>query len=169
MGGQVIENEADVPEDKKKGKGRLIALAVIPIVAAASFFLVTKVINPLFVVPGHNPQVGQQDLEAEEVEGIMCELGTVLANPAGGNSRRIMKVGISVEVTSKELVEKVELATTKLKDQVLLALTSMQLDVLVTAEGKNELREHLKETFATELKTEPDEIRQVYFSEFVIQ
>ena len=169
MGGQVTENEANAPEGKKKGKGMLLALVAIPIVAAAAFFLVTKVINPRFVAPGYNPQVGQQDSEEEEVEGIMCELGSVLANPAGGSSRRIMKVGLSVEVTSKELVEKVELEKTKLKDQVLLALTSMQLDVLVTAEGKNELREKLKKTFETALKTEPGEIRQVYFSEFVIQ
>ena len=149
----------------------LISIMVIPIVAAASVFFVTKVINPRFAgaatVQDQNEE--EDSSKEQEAEGIICELGTVLANPAGVGVRRIMKVGISLEVTSKDAAAEVEKSKTKLQHQLIVTLASKDLTAVASAEGKLKLQNEITKIFESELGTAPGELRQVYFTEFVIQ
>jgi flagellar basal body-associated protein FliL len=171
MSQEIEEDAPSTSEGEGKSKVRLIPILVIPIVAVASFFFVTKVINPRFAGAATvQEQDEEQDSSKEDdVEGIICELGTVLANPAGVGVRRIMKVGISLEVTSKEAAAEVEKSKTKLQHQLIVTLASKDLNAIASAEGKLTLQSEIAKIFESELGTEPGELRQVYFTEFVIQ
>ena len=64
----------------------LYIVAVIPIVTIASFILVTKVINPRLGAPPAAEQAAAAESSKEEdanAPTFMCELGTLLVNPAG--------------------------------------------------------------------------------------
>jgi len=171
------ENEKSVPEEsgkKKKGNAALYSISVIPIMIMLAFFLVAKVINPRFAPPpadaanlGGEGQDGSH--EGEGKEGFICDLGTVIVNPVVTQRIRIMKVGVSIEVTSQMLLEMVEKEKTKLQHQLIMILSSKQLSEVCLPEGKTNLQEELRQKFISELGCAPDGVRQVYFGEFIIQ
>lgn len=167
------ESSSSAPPEKKKGKLTLYTISTIPIVTILAFFLVTKVVNPRFADPTHaevadlgSPSARKAD---RQEEGHMCELGSILVNPSGAESRRIMKLNILIEVASKSLIQDVEKAKPKLRHQIIMLLSSRELDTITSPEGKSAIQNELKDIFMRELGLESDELRQVYFGDFVIQ
>jgi flagellar basal body-associated protein FliL len=169
---EAIEN-TDEGKPESKGKMAVFAVALVPLITALSFFLVVKVINPRFAPSASAETVDEPGVagtvDATDSEGFLYELGTVLVNPAGGRSIRIMKVGVSIEVMTKDLIEKAEKLRMKLQHQLIVTLSSKQIEELASSAGKIALQEELKEVFSSELGAAPGEIRQVYFTEFIIQ
>ena len=109
MAEQVEESSPKVPAQKKNSKWVLYTIAVVPITIMLAFLLVTKIINPRFAPAPAEALAGEAKGESyEDKEGHLCQIGTVLANPSGASSRRIIKLGLLVEVIPKSLVEKVE-------------------------------------------------------------
>lgn len=172
MAEQTEEVKSNTPTEGKGGKTLLYMLAVIPIVIALSYFSVTKLINPRLgfrQVDTENATLESKESKYKDKNGIICEIGSVLANPLSMEYRRIVKVNVSVEVPSKSIVKEIENSKKKLQHQVLMALSSQSLESLVTPEGKSKLQVELKKRFAEELGSDEGKIYQVYFTEFVIQ
>jgi flagellar basal body-associated protein FliL len=94
---------------KRERKIRNIADAGNTNSSGIGFFPVTKVVNPRFapMAVAQTADDQQSSSEDDEEEGIMYELGTLLANPADLQTRRIMKVGVSLEVTSDKLIKEI--------------------------------------------------------------
>ena len=177
VGAMVDQSDKDEGKpvvEKPKERGRMIvfAAAIIPLIAAMSFLLVVKVINPRFA-PSYSADAvnGQLEAEADDTSknGFVYELGTVLVNPAGGKNIRIMKIGVSIEVTTKALLKEVEMLKVRLQHQLIMVLSSKQLDEISSSKGKALLQNELRNIFATELDVSPADIRQIYFGEFIIQ
>ena len=150
----------------------LYIVAVIPIVTIASFILVTKVINPRLGAPPAAEQAAAAESSMEEdanAPTFMCELGTLLVNPAGKNSRRIMKVSIFLEVSSEAVSKKVEEIKPKLEHKAILILSSQDLSVVSSPQGKKKVQEEIKTSLAKDLDSKDGRLIEVYFSEFVIQ
>jgi flagellar basal body-associated protein FliL len=167
---QVEESSPEVPAQGKSSKWILYTIAVVPVAIMLAFLLVTRVINPRFAPPPAEALAGETKEESyEDEEGYLCQIGTVLANPSGAGSRRIVKLGVLIEVIPKSLVEEVEKWKPKLHHQTIMILSSKDLDTLSTPEGKSALQEELKNAFVSELRVPPEEIRRVYFNDFVIQ
>ena len=143
----------------------------IKIVTLLAFFLVTKVVNPRLTSPDREALAAEEEqVKEESVERYTYDLGTVLVNPTGSSSKlRIMKVGVSLELTSKSLVEEVDESKQRLQHQFIMVLSSMDLELACSPEGKGILQEEVKEAFISELKLEPNELSGVYFTEFVVQ
>jgi len=165
------ENPA-VGKSRERGKIIVFAIAIIPLIAAMSFFLIVKVVNPRFA-PSDSADAanGQLETEADDTResGFICELATVLVNPAGGKSIRIVKLGVSIEVMTKALLKKVETLKVRLQHQLIMVLSSKQVNEISSSKGKALLQNELRNVFAAELDVSPADIRQVYFSEFIIQ
>jgi len=163
----------NAPDKASKSKTIVLSVTIIPLIAALSFFLVTKVINPRFAPEASAGSVDNQAVDhiknVDDNDGFLFELGTVIVNPAGGRSIRIVKVGVSVEVMTKDLLKKVEALKTKLQHQLIITLSSKQIEKISSTEGKIALQDELRDIFSSELGAGPGEIRQVYFSEFIIQ
>ncbi len=170
MAEQVEGSSPEVPAQGKSSKWILYTIAVVPVTIMLAFLLVTRVINPRFAPSPAEALAGETKEESyEDKEGHLCQIGTVLANPAGASSRRIVKLGVLVEVIPESLVEEVEKWKPKLHHQTIMILSAKDLDTLSTPEGKSALQEELKNAFASELRVPPEEIRRVYFNDFVIQ
>ena len=170
MAEQVEESSPEVPAQGKSSKWILYTIAVVPVTIMLAFLLVTRVINPRFAPPPAEALAGETKEESyEDKEGYLCQIGTILANPAGASSRRIVKLGVLIEVIPKSLVEEVEKWKPKLHHQTIMILSAKDLDTLSTPEGKSALQEELKNAFVSELRVPPEEIRRVYFNDFVIQ
>ena len=171
-------NEDNASGEKAKGNGKMIVftIAIVPLIAALSFFLVVKVINPYFAPSASansaddqaSPETNAANDDTND-DGFLYELGTVMVNPAGGRSIRIMKVGVSIEVTTKSFLKEVEKLRPKLQHQLIMVLSSKQIDEISSPEGKAKLQSELRDVFESELGASPGEIRQVYFGEFIIQ
>ncbi len=166
------EESPDAGKSKERGKMIVFAAAIIPLIAAMSFFLVVKVINPR-IAPSASADAVAGQLEAEagdaSINGFICELGTVLVNPAGGRSIRIVKIGVSIEVMTKALLKKVEMLKVRLQHQLIMVLSSKQIEEISSSKGKALLQNELRNVFAAELDVSPADIRQIYFSAFIIQ
>ncbi len=170
MAERIEESSPEVPAKGKSNKWVLYTIAVVPVTIMLAFLLVTKVINPRFASHPTNALAGEAEKQPDEKEeGHLCQIGTVLANPSGTSSRRIVKLGVLIEVIPKSLVAKVEEWKPKLHHQTLMILSAKDIDTLSSPQGKSALQEELKNAFASELRVAPEEIRQVYFNDFVIQ
>ena len=70
---------------------------------------------------------------------------------------------------TKDLLKKVGELKTKLQHQLIITLSSKHIDKMSSTEGKIALQDELRDIFSSELGAAPGEIRQVYFSEFIMQ
>jgi flagellar basal body-associated protein FliL len=93
-------------------------------------------------------------------------LGAVVVNLAG-ESRRYVRVGVSLGVSAVKDVKEVEEAKAQLLDAVIAVLASRNADTLVTEHGREEVKAELIERAHKELALES--VVRVYFTEFVIQ
>ena len=169
MAEQIDENTARAPAKGRNSKLLLGLVSVVPVVTILAFFLVTKVVNPRFESSALADAAESVEKEPDKKESYMYELGTVLANPMATSTRRIMKVGVCLELASKSVVEDIEKSKLKLQHQLLMILSSKKLDEICSPQGKAAVREEVKSVFISELGFSQGELREVYFSEFVIQ
>ena len=173
------ENNGEAPKKKSNGRWFLYSVAIIPIVSILASFLVVRVINPRFAASAdgysvqlalnhwnHHPVERKNNDKKEE---FLCDVGTILANPSGTERRRIIKMSIMVDVFSESLIETIEKMKPKLQHQAVMILSSKDLETISSTEGKIELQSELKKAFIDELGLTNDDIRQVYFRDFVIQ
>jgi len=160
-----IAEKAEAAEGKSSKK--IPILVIIPIVAILSFILITKIVNPRLAAAG-DPTT-QKVKKKKKKESYIHEIGSVVANPSKGDSRRIMKVTASVEATSKNTLKILEREQAMLNHLFLMTVSSKTIALLSTAKGKADLREELRQVFAAELGLEDDDLSNVYFSEFVMQ
>jgi flagellar protein FliL len=186
----MAEDEKQEKKDessKKSSKMNLYLVAFIPMVFMfLGFFAVTKFINPRFGVAS-SAEAGQNALDntkgsddkSKEKGGkqgkkgkngpIMFELEPVLANPLGTAGRRFVKVGISMELGSKELLKELEENKSKLQHLLIIILSSKDIETLNSTEGKILLQEEIRKAVIKELELTEEEIPEIYFSEFIVQ
>jgi len=161
------ENNEDTLKKKSNNKWFLYTIAAIPIMAVLSSFLIIKLVNPMF--SSSSGEYSDQPMEHKVKDGFLCQVGTILVNPSGMDRRRIIKVGIIIEVNSQALFNKVEKTKPKLQHHAVMILSSKDIEAISSNEGKIELQIELKKAFINELGLAIDDIRQVYFNDFVIQ
>jgi len=164
------ENNGEAPKKKSNGRWFLYSVAIIPIVSILASFLVVRVINPRFAASADGYSVQSVERKNnDKKEEFLCDVGTILANPSGTERRRIIKMSIMVDVFSESLIETIEKMKPKLQHQAVMILSSKDLETISSTEGKIELQSELKKAFIDELGLTNDDIRQVYFRDFVIQ
>lgn len=87
-----------------------------------------------------------------------------LSDPGG---KRYLKVVMSIELSSKELLVTAKNSTPEIRDQVINTLTQLSFSDVMTPDGKRKLRDTLIDKINEILK--PSRISNLYFSEFVVQ
>ncbi|MDQ1327943.1 MAG: Flagellar protein FliL [Candidatus Poribacteria bacterium] len=180
------ENEKEEIKEEspqKQSKLNLYLVAFVPMILMfLGFFLVTKFINPRFGVGAGTSSVvstaeAENTKESKEnskkkkgkEESVMIAIGPVLANPFGTGGKRFVRVGIGLELESKELAKKVEESKSKLQHELILILSAKDVDSLSSPQGKIELQEEIKKGMRSELEFSDEELPQIYFNEFIVQ
>ena len=153
---------------KKKSKLMLYVVLgiVVLLLAGGGFYAYTTFLNP------PKPQV-TEDTTVMKPEQLTNTVGEMLAlepfvvNLSDPQAKRYLKVSISLELESQEAVDRATKMVPKLRDMVIILLTSLTFEEVMTPEGKVQIRDELLERFNQILR--PDRVRNIYFTDFVVQ
>jgi flagellar basal body-associated protein FliL len=144
-------------------KGGFMKLAIIGVVVllglgAGGWFLAPKLL-------GHAPAKADAKPAPVVVKATVA-LEPVVVN-LSGETRRYVRVGISLGVPAAKDVKEVEESKAQLLDLLIGVVTSQKPEQLVSSEGREAIKHVLLERIHEELKLE--KVARVYFTEFVIQ
>ena len=166
----VEEPEAQATEEeqapKKKSKTLFfIVLGVgILLLGGGGFFAYTKFLAP-------KPAI--EEAESEAAAGPKKYIGEIFAlepfvvNLADPKGKRYLKIKIEIELETPEAAEQAAKVSPKLRDMVIMMLTSLAFEEVMTPEGKIRIRDELLERFNQVMR--PERIKNIYFTEFVVQ
>ncbi len=152
-------------EPKKKGKGMLFAIIGVVLLAAGGggFFAYTKFLKPK---PEPVDELALKKAQ-ENAIGTMYDLAPFVVNLSDPKGKRYLKVKVTLELESDNVVEKADKLKPKIRDMVIMLLTSLTFEEVMTPEGKIRVRDELLERFNLILR--PDRVKNIYFTEFVVQ
>ena len=114
---------------------------------------------------------GEADTQHEEAKtskpfvGKLIPLETFIVNLAGSKGRRVAKVNIELEVSGEHITTEVDQRKAQIRDIIIILLSGKTYDQVSNKEGKDALREEIKDTVNGWLTK--GRIEQVYFTEFI--
>jgi len=117
--------------------------------------------------------VKTDDKHAGNEKGEVVELGpvfpleTFIVNLAGEDGRRYLRITIELQLDGQKMVEEIEKRKPQIRDQILMILSSMDVQEILTADGKDMLRRNIINGINGCLKS--GTISNIYFTELVIQ
>ncbi|MDL2259608.1 flagellar basal body-associated FliL family protein [Deltaproteobacteria bacterium OttesenSCG-928-K17] len=114
---------------------------------------------------GAAPAEGEGEAQPEGPQIIEFKPFTVNLNDAGG--KRFLRLTMSLEVTTAALGQEVNTKMPQFRDTILLLLSSLSYDDIATLDGKMRLRNQMLNRINSQLTS--GKIRNIYFSEFVVQ
>ncbi len=146
----------------------LIGVFLLVVVAmGGGFFMMWNKMSSMNVV--NNEEV-ENDTEAEEpVEtmGPTKRLETFIVNLADKGGTRYLRVSMDLEIENEETGKVVDKRLPKIRDAILTILPTKKYEDIGTVEGKSALRNEIL-TKLNELM-EPEKIKNIYFTEFIVQ
>jgi flagellar basal body-associated protein FliL len=100
---------------------------------------------------------------------ILVPMQSIVVNLGKADSKRYLRVIISLEVKNSEIEETVKANKVIFRDKLVSYLSSKKVSEVSTQEGYNGLRTEIKNILNSELLESDDAISQVYFSDFIVQ
>jgi len=169
------ENQ-EVQEEKKEGGSSKLLLIVI--IVLLLILLIVGGLVAYFLLSGGDEEQPAQQQEPQKIEKKkkvenMTEIGPIypldqfIVNLVSNNSSRYLKCKIDLELDAPELQQEVDKKLPAIRDLIIRILSSKTVEEIQTAKGKEKLKEEIKRKINEILTT--GEIRNVYFTEFVIQ
>ncbi len=158
-------------EPKKKGSGKLIIIFISVLVfflglAGGGYFVWSKYVAPAIGLSGETSKAVKKAEPKDEI-GTMFPMETFIVNLADSSGKRFLKTTMELELSDEELAEEIKARLPQIKDSILLLLSDKNFDDIYKVHGKIKLREEIVIRINTFLKH--GTIRNVYFTEFVIQ
>lgn len=117
------------------------------------------------VIQGEHEQVEKEE-KSKEFIGKLVPLETFLVNVSGSRGRKLVKINMELELTNAEVQEEVEKIKPKIRDYIIIIASSKTYAEISTKEGKNALREEIKNQI--NLFLTKGQITKVYFTEFIL-
>ncbi len=162
-------------EPKKKGgflKILIIALIGIIIGAAGGFFAFKMFFKPAPPPVDNKTQTAQKKApppvapKKNEILPIV-DLDPFIVNLADRDTRRYLKVKMSIEVSDKKVAEEVKKRMPEIRDIITLLLSSKTYNDLSTIDGKLALKTAIVNRLNSIIIS--GRVTNVYFTEFVVQ
>lgn len=97
--------------------------------------------------------------------GKLIPLETFIVNLAGSRGQRIAKINMELEVSNDEVSKEVDKLRPKIRDIIIFIVSSKTYAQVSTREGKDSLREEIKEQL--NLFLTKGQVSRVYFTEFI--
>lgn len=95
----------------------------------------------------------------------LIPLETFLVNLSQSHGRKLVKVSIDLDVTNDQVIEEIDIKKPVIRDIIITILSSKTYLEISTKEGKENLREEIKNQ--VNLSLPKGGIRGVYFTEFI--
>ncbi len=116
------------------------------------------------VVDGEKKTEEHEKATPEEI-GKVIPLETFIVNLAGAKGRKVLKVNMELEVKGAEIVTEIDNRKAQIRDFIIIILSSKTYDEVSTKEGKDALRNEIKDNINTFLSK--GKISNVYFTELI--
>lgn len=130
------------------------------------------------------PSVPTEAIASERVQGILYNVGSKVVNLADPGGYRYLKINIALEVlptdptfytlsgeahemAREEVLADLDEHRAVIEDVITMKLSSKTFEEVFTIAGKEQLKEELREELNTHLTGQ--KVREIYFTEFVIQ
>ena len=130
------------------------------------------------------PPVATKPQEAQRFEGVLYDAGTKVVNLADPGGYRYLKAGVVLEIlptdpvfytlsgtaleeAKQHILEEVDKERPVIEDIITLTLSSKTFDEVFTIAGKEQLKQELRDQLNGRLNI--GQVRDIYFTEFVIQ
>ncbi|WP_456488084.1 flagellar basal body-associated protein FliL [Caminibacter pacificus] len=169
------ENKEVEEKEEKSGGGNKLLLIVI--IVLLLLLLIIGGLVAYFLLSGNDDQADQpqqqQKIEKKKKVADMTEIGPIypldkfVVNLVSTNADRYLKCKIDLELDSQELQKEIDKKLPAIRDLIIRILSSKTVEEIQTAKGKEKLKEEIKRKINQMLET--GEVRNVYFTEFVIQ
>ncbi len=151
----------------------LIALAVINMLAigGVGFMLLQnkkkEAAQPKLedVIHGEHDAQVKESSEDKAVIGKVFPLETFIVNLSGSKGRRVAKVNMEFELNNDQVQEEIDKRKAQIRDIIIILLSSKTYEEVAEREGKDQLREEVKDTINAFLTK--GKIMNVYFTEFI--
>ena len=164
---------AAAPAASSKQPLILMALAVVNmlVVAGVGFMLYQgkkkEAAQPKIehVIQGEHEAQEKEAHEEKAFVGKVVPLETFIVNLSGSKGRRIAKVNMELELKGDNVQEEIDKRKAQIRDIIIILLSGKTYDDISLREGKEQLREEIKDTvnaFLTKGK-----IQNVFFTEFI--
>ncbi len=113
---------------------------------------------------------GSQSAATASSEPLIVSFESTITNISGTNGRRFLKARINLEVANTEVEGKVRGRMVQLRDRLISLLSAKTIDELDGWERQDVIRREIRDEFNILLHSEGSEgVKQIYFTEFVIQ
>lgn len=97
--------------------------------------------------------------------GKLIPLETFIVNLAGSRGQRIAKINMELEVSNDDVSREIDKLRPKIRDIIIFIVSSKTYAQVSTREGKDSLREEIKEQL--NLFLTKGQVSRVYFTEFI--
>ncbi|MCX7771157.1 MAG: flagellar basal body-associated FliL family protein [Proteobacteria bacterium] len=163
------KNDAQKTEEKPKKSKKLLLIIIIASVVLAG----AGVGGFLFLKKGGDHKAKEEqakkedvvDLPKEKEKAILIQLDPFILNLS--EPGRFVKLTIHLEVKNEKIQQYVNDRMPKIRDSIITLVSSKPADILATPEGKFQLKDEL--LLRVNQAIEKDLIKNIYFTEFVIQ
>jgi flagellar protein FliL len=102
----------------------------------------------------------------EEFIGKLIPMETFLVNLAGTRGNKLVKINMELEVDGPKVEEEIEKRKPQVRDIIIILLSSKTYDQMTTKDGKEFLRNEVKDTVNSFLTK--GKIKKVYFTDFIV-
>ncbi len=150
----------DVKAKKKGNKTLIIIIAAVCIVLGAGGFLGFK----LLASKGGEEEAAKEEIA---VKTSIISLDPFVLNLS--DRGRYLKVTIQFEVEDENMQETVTSKTPQLRDTIITLVSSKSLNSISSPEGKFQLKDEILFRANQIMGMEKDVVKNLYFSEFVMQ
>ncbi len=118
------------------------------------------------VVQGEHQAQEHDAKKEEEFIGQLIPLETFLVNLSGSRGGKVMRVNMELEVSNTEVVQEIDKRKPQIRDIIIILLSSKTFDQLSTRDGKEQLRNEIRDTVNPFLTK--GQIKRVYFTELIL-
>ncbi len=162
--GSAAQNKPAILENKVVLLGAMVVLQAILAIGITQFVIMPK----LGTRAADMDSKAASTLAKGEDIGVLVSLNEVIVTLQGdGPAARYLRTTVDLEVVDQATAALVTARLPMLRDALIMAISQRSAAQLITPEGKKGLRDDLSRRLAEKLP--PDTLKDIYFSDLVIQ
>jgi flagellar protein FliL len=143
------------------------AFLLVVVAMGGGFFMMWNKMSSMNAQNSEEVGNGTEAEEVAETMGPTKKLDTFIVNLADKGGERYLRVSMNLELEKEETVEVVGKILPKIRDAILMILPTKKYEDIGTVEGKSALRNEMLTKINELMK--PEKIKNIYFTEFVVQ
>lgn len=117
------------------------------------------------VVQGEHETQKKEEEKVDDLMGSTISMETFLINLAGTRGGKLAKITMEFEVSNELVKDEIIKRKPQIRDMIIIMLSSKSFDSLSTSEGKNGLRDEIRDEVNHFLTK--GEIKRIFFTEFI--